>query len=53
LERIAAGVGRHPGLWVSGNSYRGISVNACVEEAPEIAEAALEFLAGQSNAAAG
>ena len=28
----------HPGLEVCGNSYRGISVNNCIEEAPEVAE---------------
>jgi oxygen-dependent protoporphyrinogen oxidase len=53
LERLASGVARHPGLWVAGNSYHGISVNACVEEAPQIAEAALEFLADRSDAATG
>jgi oxygen-dependent protoporphyrinogen oxidase len=33
-----------PGLWITGNSLRGISINACIEEAPQIAESALEFL---------
>jgi oxygen-dependent protoporphyrinogen oxidase len=42
----------HPGLFVSGNSYRGISVNACVEEAPRVAEDALEFLNSREQAAA-
>lgn len=36
-QRLAA----HRGLLVCGNSYRGISVNACVQEAAMIAEAAL------------
>jgi oxygen-dependent protoporphyrinogen oxidase len=44
LERIAARLQEHPGLYLSGNSYRGISVNACIEEAPGIAEEILEFL---------
>ena len=43
---------QHPGLFVSGNSYRGISVNACVEEAPQVAEAALEFLHQRDDSAA-
>lgn len=33
-ERLAA----HPGLFVAGSSYSGISVNHCVAEAPEVAE---------------
>jgi oxygen-dependent protoporphyrinogen oxidase len=43
----------HPGLYVSGNSYRGISVNACVEEAPQVAEAVLEFLNVRTDDEAG
>lgn len=39
----------HSGLWVSGNSYGGVSVNACVEEAPRIAEEILEHLARASE----
>jgi oxygen-dependent protoporphyrinogen oxidase len=46
LERIGSVLERHPGLWLSGNSYHGISVNACIEEAPGIAEKVLGFLAG-------
>jgi len=45
MEAIAARLGQQPGLYLSGNSYRGISVNACIEEAPGIAERMLEFLA--------
>jgi oxygen-dependent protoporphyrinogen oxidase len=47
LDRVAAIEARaaeHPGLFVCGNSYRGISVNKCVEEAPEIAESVLTHL---------
>ena len=29
----------YPGLWLTGWSLAGISINACVEEAPQIAEA--------------
>jgi oxygen-dependent protoporphyrinogen oxidase len=46
LARIGSRLEKHPGLWVSGNSYRGISVNACIEEAPKIAEQVLDYLAG-------
>ncbi len=41
LKAIAGRLAVHPGLHVAGNSYRGISVNACVAEAPAIAEAVL------------
>lgn len=39
----------HPGLAVSGNSYRGISVNACVAEAPAIAERVLRSLGARAE----
>jgi oxygen-dependent protoporphyrinogen oxidase len=39
-ERLAA----HPGLFVCGNSYRGISINACIEDAPRVAAAAVAAL---------
>ncbi len=39
-ERLKA----HPGLWVAGNSYRGISVNRCVELAPCIADGVVAHL---------
>jgi oxygen-dependent protoporphyrinogen oxidase len=37
LERIGAGLARLPGLHLTGNSYRGVAVNACVKEAVELA----------------
>ena len=46
LGRIRYRLERHPGLLVAGNSYAGISVNACIEEAPSIAAAALQRIAG-------
>ncbi|HXV75368.1 MAG TPA: protoporphyrinogen oxidase, partial [Candidatus Polarisedimenticolaceae bacterium] len=45
LERIGERLAAHAGLFLCGNSYRGISVNSCVEEAPGVAESVLEFLA--------
>ncbi len=42
IERCQA---RLPGLYLTGNSYRGVSVNACVEDSAHVAEAVLEFLA--------
>lgn len=41
LEAIERRLARFPGLYVCGNSYRGIAVNACVAEAPAIADRAL------------
>lgn len=37
LTRIGEILERHPGLYVSGSSYGGISVNHCVAEAPDVA----------------
>jgi oxygen-dependent protoporphyrinogen oxidase len=52
LRRIGQALERHPGLYVSGNSYHGISVNACVEEAPRVAEDVLAFLSDPARRAA-
>lgn len=41
LQRIDACVARHPGLHLAGNSYRSPSVNACIAEAEQIADAVL------------
>jgi oxygen-dependent protoporphyrinogen oxidase len=49
----------HPGLFLAGNSYRGVSINACVAEADRTAETVLRSLATAwhdervTNAAAG
>jgi oxygen-dependent protoporphyrinogen oxidase len=37
LAAIDARVARFPGLVLTGNSYRGVSVNACVSEAKRVA----------------
>ena len=38
LERIDARLRAHPGLYLAGNSYRGVSVNSCVAEAGPLAD---------------
>jgi oxygen-dependent protoporphyrinogen oxidase len=43
LKRMRAILERHKGLFVSGSSYGGISVNHCIAEAPEVARAVLEL----------
>jgi oxygen-dependent protoporphyrinogen oxidase len=37
LARIESRLRNHPGLFLAGNSYRGISINACIEDAPAVA----------------
>ena len=44
--RIDAALLRIPGLFVHGNSYRGISVNLCIDEAPAVAERVVHHLGG-------
>ena len=38
LERIEARLRRHPGLFVTGNGYRGVAINTCVAEAGPVAK---------------
>jgi oxygen-dependent protoporphyrinogen oxidase len=44
LEVVERRLAARPGLWITGNSLRGVSVNACVAEAPGVAAAAMSFL---------
>ncbi len=44
LRIIGAQLQSHPGLLVCGNSYGGIAVNHCVEEAPGIADEVVHYL---------
>jgi oxygen-dependent protoporphyrinogen oxidase len=45
LDQIAHRLEHHPGLFVAGNSYRGVSINSCVAEADTIAESVLQAAA--------
>ena len=45
IGRIESALQRLPGLWISGSSFYGISMNACIEKAGEIAGPVLERLA--------
>ncbi len=38
LDRIETELQRYPGLFVAGNSYRGVSINDCIAQAGSIAE---------------
>ncbi|MFB3853878.1 MAG: protoporphyrinogen oxidase [Vicinamibacterales bacterium] len=37
LARAESRLAAHPGLFLAGNAYRGVAINACVAEAPAIA----------------
>jgi len=44
LEKIAAGESRNPGLYLAGQSYYGIAMNACIEKAGPLADRILVSL---------
>lgn len=44
LSRIDTLLSEHPGLFVAGNSYRGVSINACVEDALLVAARVADHL---------
>jgi len=48
LERIEAHLAAHPGLWVAGNSYRGVAINSCVAEAGPLADRILSKIEGNA-----
>jgi oxygen-dependent protoporphyrinogen oxidase len=50
LARIDALLQAHPGLYFAGNSYRGVSINSCVAEAPGIAARIADHLRSQTLA---
>jgi len=50
LARIEARLARQPGLFVTGNGYRGVAINACVAESGPLAERVLAVLAGDRTA---
>jgi oxygen-dependent protoporphyrinogen oxidase len=52
LEALAARLALTPGLFITGSSYRGIAVNACMKEAGPTAERVREHLAARRGAAA-
>ena len=52
MERIDTRVAEHPGLHLGGNSYRGVSMNACIADADRIAEEVLAAAPARSTALA-
>jgi len=49
LDTIHQRLERLPGLWVTGSSYYGVSMNACITRAGEQAEEILRYLRPSSN----
>lgn len=45
LQRIETLLQPHPGLFLAGNSYRGVSINSCIAESGAIAERVLAHVA--------
>jgi len=44
MQRISVLLQAHHGLFLAGNSYRGVSINACIADAPAVADAALRAI---------
>jgi protoporphyrinogen/coproporphyrinogen III oxidase len=44
LQRIDARLQEHPGLFLAGNSYRGVAINSCIAEAGSIADQVLAYV---------
>src|SRR5262249_27442022 len=44
LARIEARLTQQPGLFLAGNSYRGVSINACIADAPHVAAEVANYL---------
>lgn len=44
LRRLEHLLADHPGLFLAGNSYRGVAVNACIADAPRVAALVAEHL---------
>jgi oxygen-dependent protoporphyrinogen oxidase len=44
LARIDALLRRRPGLFLAGSSYRGVSINACIADAPFVAARVADHL---------
>jgi oxygen-dependent protoporphyrinogen oxidase len=44
LSAIDERLRQHPGLFLAGNSYRGIAINSCLADAPSVAGALATFL---------
>jgi oxygen-dependent protoporphyrinogen oxidase len=46
LERIEKRVGRYPGLFLTGNAFKGVGINDCTRNAFIVAEAVVDYVRG-------
>jgi protoporphyrinogen/coproporphyrinogen III oxidase len=46
LQRIDTLLQAHPGLFLAGNSYRGVSINSCIDEADGVADRVVSLIPG-------
>lgn len=46
LHQIDVLLNAHPGVFLAGNSYRGVSINSCIADAGPVADAALDVVRG-------
>ena len=53
LERIYANLAAHPGLFITGQAYKGVGINACVEHSSAAAAQVAEYLKGRPEARPG
>jgi oxygen-dependent protoporphyrinogen oxidase len=53
MQRIDALLEAHHGLFLAGNSYRGVSINACIANAAGVADAALRAVGATRSVQAG
>jgi protoporphyrinogen/coproporphyrinogen III oxidase len=49
VDRIERRLERHPGLWLGGNAYRGVSLNDCTEQGIVLATQVTDFLLRGAN----
>jgi oxygen-dependent protoporphyrinogen oxidase len=49
LHRIETLLQAHPGLFLAGNSYRGVSINSCIADADRVADRVLGSLAATAT----
>ncbi len=49
LERIETELQQYPGLFVAGNSYRGVAINSCIAEAGSIADRVIAAIARSTS----
>jgi oxygen-dependent protoporphyrinogen oxidase len=52
LQRVDALLQAHPGLFLAGNSYRGVSINSCIAESGGIADRVLAHVGSRAKRAA-